>query len=347
MLAYDVFTDEAFHAIEVTEAVGNIVYIPQTLNRLNLFEVEPMRTTDVAITKKNDSLVLVPTTERGAQETLLERDTRSVRKLSTVRLAQTDRINAASLQNIVAENMPFDAALQNALDEVDSRQRKMMRKLEFTREYHRLAAIQGYLLDADGSVLFNYFEEFGFTAPAAILFDFKNATDGSLRTFVSQNVARPMSRQLNSRLTPTTRIGALCGDNFFDKLTQAPEIRQTYLNYAAASELRESNIWGTFPFAGVEWMNFRGTDDGSTIAIGTNDCKFFPIGATDVFKEYRAPGEDFEFVNELGREFYSMVSPDPRPNRMAYVDAWLYAYNLLACIAPDVLMKGTLAAGNY
>lgn len=346
MLAYDVFTDEAFHAIEVTEAVGNIVYIPQTLAALNLFEVEPIRTTDVAISKKNESLVLVPTSERGAQETLLERDSRSIRKISTVRLAQTDRINAASLQNIVAENMPFEAALQNALSEVDDRQRKMMRKLEYTREYHRLAAMQGFLLDADGSVIFNYFEEFGFTQPAAILFDFANTSEGALRAFVANNIARPMSRQLNSRMTPSTRIGALCGDNFFDKLTMSKEIRQTYLNYAAAAELRQSNVWGQFPFAGVEWMNFRGTDDNSTIAIGPNDCKFFPIGAVDVFKEYRAPGEDFPFVNELGREFYSMVSPDPRPNRMAFVDTWLYAYNLLACIAPDVLMRGTLAPGN-
>lgn len=346
MLAYDVFTDEAFHAIEVTEAVGNIVYIPQTLNALNLFEVEPIRTTDVAISRRDETLVLVPMTERGSQETLLERDSRSTRKISTVRLAQTDRINAASLQNIVAENMPFDQALQNALDEVDDRQRKMMRKLELTREYHRLAAMQGYLLDADGSVAYNYFEEFGFTQPAEILFDFRNMTEGALRAFVSQNVARPMVRQLNGRVTPATRIGALCGDNFYDKMTMAPEIRQTYLNYAAAAELRQSNIWGSFQFAGVEWMNFRGTDDGSTIAIDQDDVKFFPIGATDVFKEYRAPGEDFPFVNELGREFYSMVSPDPRPGRFAYVDCWLYAYNLLACISPDVLMRGTLAPGN-
>jgi len=342
MLAYDVFTDNAFTAIEVTEAVGNIVYIPQTLNNMNLFEVEPIRTTNVAIYRKNETLALVPTTERGTQETLPERDRRSIRYLPTVRLAQTDRINADELQNIVGETIPFDTALQNALDEVDSRQRKLMRKLEYTREFHRLAAVQGFLLDADGSVIMNYYEEFGFTQPAAISFNFTTLTEGQLRAYIAKNIARPMIRQLGARMVPGTRIAAFCGDDFFDKMTMAPEIRQTYLNHAAASELRNSNVFESFTFAGVEWINFRGTDDNSTIAIAPNEAKFFPVGAVDVFKEYRAPGEDMPFVNQLGREFYSMVSPDPRPNRMAYVDLWLYAYPLLACIGPDVLMRGVV-----
>ena len=344
MLAYDVFTDNAFQATEIQEAVGNIVYVPQMLNAMNLFEVEPLHTTTVGVYKMNDSLAFVPTTERGAPRSLPERDRRSLVQLETVNLRQEDRINSAELQNIVNEFMPFATALQRADDEVDKRMRKLMNKLEFTREYHRFAALNGILLDADGSVIFNFYQEFGLTQPAAIVFDFPNTDEGALRTYIAQHVFRPMMRQLNSRKSPSTTIGALCSDSFYDAMVQAPEIYKSYQIQQQGAELRANKTWGSFEFAGVTWYNFQGTDDNSTIAVPDGDCRFFPIGATDVFKEYRSPGEEWRVVNSLAEEFYSYVVPDPRaPNYMAFVDLYLDAHPLFACIAPDVLMRGTLA----
>ena len=347
MLAYDVFSDNAFQATEITEAVGNIVYVPQMLNQMNLFEIEPLRTTTVGIYKKNETLALVPTTERGTQRVLPERDARSLIQLPTLNLRQEDRIDSGEIQNIVQEFMPFDQALMNAMDEVDNRQRKLMRKLELTREFHRMAALQGILLDADGSVIMNFFQQFGFTQPAPIVFNFSTMDEGALRAYVASQVFRPMMRQLNSRKTPQTRIGAFCGDNFYDKLTSAPEIRKTYLNQQEAADLRGTvgRVWGTFQFADVSWINFQGTDDNTTIAIAPNECKFFPIGATDVYKEFRSPGEEWRQVNQLGQEFYSYVIPDVRaPIYMDHVNIYLDAHPLFACIAPDVLLRAILAS---
>lgn len=342
MLAYDVFSANPFQATELKEAVGNIVYIPQTLNQMGIFEVEPISTTTVSIYKTNETLEFVPTTERGSPRSLPGRDRKLLRQLSTVNLRQEDRINSHEVQNIVNENIPFDTALSNAEDEVDKRMAKLMRKLEFTREYHRFAAMSGALLDADGSVLYNYFDEFGVAKPAAITFDFATLDKGKLRTRVTQLVFRPMMRQLNARKNPTTRIGALCSDEFFDKLLENPEIYNTYLIQQQAAELREGRAWTSVNFAGVEWMNFQGTDDNSTIAIPANRCRFFPIGATDVFKEYRSPGEEWDEVNTLGEEFYPYVLPDIRglQGYMSYVDLILDAHPLFACIAPDVLLEG-------
>jgi Phage major capsid protein E len=343
MLAYDVFTNDAFTAIEVTEAAGNIVYIPQALKNMNLFEPDPISTTEVAIYRRNNQLSLVPTTPRGSQETLPERDTNSMRKIPTIRLAQTDRVNSHELQNIVIDGRPFDVNLDSAIGEIDKRQRKLIQKLELTREMHRLAALQGILLDADGSVIMNYFTEFGFTQPPEILFNFATLIDGGLREYITQQVRRPIATVLRNtgRMGTATRVGALCGDQFYDSLIKNKEVRDTYLGYQAAQDLREGKMWDSFTFAGVEWMNWEGSNE-TSLQIPTNKCKFFPIGAQDVFKEFRAPGEDMEFINQPGLEFYSMVSPDPRPNRSAYVDLFLYAYPLFACIGPDVLLRGSL-----
>ena len=343
MLAYDVFTNDAFSVAEVREAVDNMVYIPQELNRLGIFTPDPISTTTVIITRNSETLALVPITERGSQPTLLERDKRSARSLSTVALRQEDRINSESLQNIAPEGAPFEVALERGMAEVDKRQRKMMRKLELTREYHRLAAINGYVLDADGSVVLDYYTEFGLVRPAAVLID-TALTDGALRKAITQNIKRPMATALTTagRNLPT-RLLALCGDEFYDELITAPEIRETYKIQQAGAELRaELKLYDSFDFAGVTWMNYRGAIGTAAFGVPADECIFVPIGVEDMWVEFRSPGEDMREVNQPGKEFYSYVSPDFRPNMMQWVDVFLYAYPLFACLVPEALLRGKL-----
>lgn len=341
MLAFDVFTDERFQATELREVTDNIVYIPQTLNQMNLFEADPIRTTTVTVYQGTEGLEFIPTTERGSPRVLPGRDSKRLVQLETVNLRQEDRINAGEVQNIVNEFIPFDQALSNADEEVEKRMRKLMRKLEYTREYHRFAALSGFLLDANGSIIYNYFEAFGLVKPAAVAFDFSVLDKGALRTLVTAQVFRPMQRQLQRRGSPVARIGSLCSDSFYDKMLQNPEIYKSYETQQNGAELREQRAWQSFNFAGVEWINYMGTTDNTTIAIPENRCRFFPIGATDVFKEYRSPGEEWNEVNTLGEEFYSYVVPDPRaPQYMAFVDLYLDSHPLFACIAPEVLLDG-------
>lgn len=340
MLAYDVFRDDSWSAIEVTEAAGDIVYIPGTLANLGIFDVEPIATTDVGIYKDSETLSLVPITERGAPETLPERDISSLVKLPTVRLAQRDRINSHEVQNMLAApGMNLERGLQRAWAEVDKRQRKLTRKLEITREHHRLAALQGILLDADGSQVMNFFTAFGYVQPAPLTIALSTLDNGDLREYISKNVVAPMLTALGGRRTPNTRIGALCGEDFFHGLLKNPEYRATYIGIPAQTELRQDPTWSTIEAFGVTWIHYLGASNGM-LEIESDEAIFFPIGAEDVFKEYRAPGEDWAQVNgEDGREFYSVVSPDYRPNMMEWVDVYLRAYNLICCIAPNVLRR--------
>lgn len=348
MLAYDVFADDGFSVAEVREAVNNITYIPQALNRMGIYIPDSIRTTDVMITRRGESLVLVPTTERGSRRTRPERDRRNIRRISTISLRQEDRINAGELQNIVAEGVPFDVAFDSAWDEVDKRQRKLIRKLELTKEFHRLAGVNGYVLDADGSIIYDIYEEFGFIRPAAVLID-PTLVEGEFRKQITQLVVRPMERQLTvAGLGTPTSIVALCGDEFYDEITTAKEIRETYLNTQQAQELRNgfAPVWDEFRYGGVRWMNYRGTNDNTTIKIQDNQCRFFPVGAEDLFAEYRAPGENWDEQNTPGEEFYSYVIPDPRSavsEVMMFVDLIVDSHFLMLCQAPEALLPGQLA----
>lgn len=344
MLAYDVFLDDAFSVAELRETVNDLVYIPDELQRMGLFTPDPIRTTNVMIAKNTETLALVPITERGAAKTRLERDARNIRYLPTFRLAQEDRINATILQNIALPGTPYEVALGNALDEVEKRQRKMMRKLELTREFHRLAALNGYVKDADGSVVLDVYDEFAIARPAAILLDFTPATEGGLRAQIYTAVIRPMTDILQATGRGAPRgILALCGDDFFDGLITNAEIYKTYLNTQQARELREGFVpYDEFNYAGVTWRNYRGNAD-ATIGIADNQCIFIPVGVDDMFVEFRAPGEDFANVNQPGSEFYSTVSPDNRINKFEWVDIDLDAYPLYVCLVLEAMLIGQMA----
>jgi hypothetical protein len=345
MLAYDIFLNDAFSVAELREQVDNLVYIPDELNRLGLFTPDPITTTNVMIARNTETLALVPLTERGAQRTRLERDSRNVKYLPTFRYAQEDRINSQILQNIAPEGIPFNAALGRALDEVEKRQRKMMRKLELTREYARMAALQGYVLDADGSIVLDIYDEFGIARPVAVTIDPATLIDGDLRKALYQNVGRAVTQQLrlSGRNAPTGYI-ALCGNDFFDALLTAPEIRQTYVVAMQGQELRQGFVpYSSFDFGGIRWMNYQGTVDGTTIAVATDEAIIIPMGVEDLFTEFRAPGEDMNDANQPGREFYSSVVPDVRaPAKFEHVDVDLSTYPLYACLVPEALMRVAL-----
>jgi hypothetical protein len=340
----DIFRGDYFSATTLDEVADDVPFLPQALGELNLFEDKPIRTTTVMVSWKRGSFELVPTTERGGPETTKGRRDRKLHYFETVALRQKDRIHSHELTDILANERPLEVRLRDAVTEVNDRAAIMRTDNEVTMEYHRLGALQGILLDANGEVLYNYFTEFGIPEPVAVEFDFAaiNLAPNEFITFVESNVLKPILRSLGKRKSAGTRIGALVGDNFWAGLMSSEPLQRTYLNWQAAAQLRQGLTppWGQFDFAGVTWINYRGTDDGTTIAIGTNEAIFFPIGARDVFRVYWAPGERMRDQGKKGEKVYLIVTPDPRENMDEWVDVRVRCYPLFICIFPKALMRG-------
>ncbi|MBQ3300801.1 MAG: major capsid protein, partial [Eggerthellaceae bacterium] len=121
----------------------------------------------------------------------------------------------------------------------------------------------------------------------------------------------------------------LCDDTFFDALVGNAETRATYLNQAQAAELRTGTAFQTFVYGGITFVNSRGTDDNTTVAVPNGKCKFFPVSAPGVFKQAMSPGESFDWVNTPGQPFYALQIPDD--DRNMFVDLEIYSYPLYVC----------------
>lgn len=336
----DIFNDNAFGLVELSAAIEDIPYVPEYLGSIGLITPRSSRTESVAIERRESVLHLVPTTPRGAAPVKNTRDPRTERLFKGVRLAKDDTINASEIAGIRA--FGTETEFTQAQDEIMTRLTKIRRDMELTHEHMRLGLIQGIVLDADGSELFNWFDLWGISQPAEIVFDFANLKDGNLRKYIATNVARAMMRSAKGAWGPATRIIGLCGDEFYDALTSSPEVRETYIGWAAAADLRASvgQPFQEFSFGEVTWVNYRGTDDNSRIAIPSTKVKFFPTNAPDAFLRVDTPGEFFDNINTPGQQYYAMTIPDR--DRNAWVKVEVYSYPLYAATRPQMLLRGRL-----
>lgn len=335
MITMDVFKQDAFSAISLTTAIQDMPTVPGFLRSLNLFTPNPVRTTTVAVERQGATLKIIPTTERASPRSRRSVDRRNVRNFNTVRIAESHRMMADSLQNIRAFGSETELMAMQA--EVAKWQNTLNMDLDATLERHMLGAINGIVLDSDDSVIYNYYDEFGISQPSEIDFSWANKT--AVKSFVAAQVIRPMIRALGGRATPNMQIMALCGDSFYDKLQENAEYRATYLQTEAARTLLEENVFQSVRAWGVTWVNYRGTDDNSTVAIASDKCKFIPVGVPNVFQHAMSPAEGFDFVNTLGLPKYSAVVPDPT-TRNEYADLDVAAYPLFICTSPEALLQG-------
>lgn len=337
MATLDIFSSDAFSLISMTNAVEKMPYLPGMILSMNLFTPVPVTTTTVAVEQVQGRLNIIQTSQRGAPPATQDKVRPQMRDFRTVRLYKQDTLYSHEIQNV--RSFGTESELQTMVSVVAKRQQRLLNDIQLTREYHALGALQGIVLDADGSTIYNYFTEFGISQPGEITFsNAAVAAAGGMRAFLQKNIVRPMLRSVGA--TPMTEIVSLVGDDFWDWFTNHPDVNATYYNWEAAADVRKGNAFDEFTFGGVRFINYRGTDDNSTVAVGVAKARFFLRGVPDLYQVAYSPGESFEVANTLGREFYSMVLPDEKRN--AFVEIEVCSYPLYMCTRPETLLRGTL-----
>jgi hypothetical protein len=344
MFGMNIFNNDAFSAISLTNAIESVPFLPSMLGDMGIFADVPVRTTMVAIEERSGVLGIIPTDVRGAPPKERKEPGRVIRAFPTMRIAQADTLMASELQNV----RPFgqETQLQAVGGEIMRRATGptgIAKNIDLTHENMRLGAVQGQVADADGSVLIDWFSAFGITQDAEIDFAIDAAdtyVEGALARKCTQ-VARQMAAGSgNVFIEGVTQIHALVGDNFWDDFIAQKDVRETYKGYAAgALQMRNGfpipREQGFYAF-GIYWHNYRGVDT-STVTVGTDKAKFFPVNAPGVFQVAWAPGESFEFVNTLGRPRYMYTIPDRE--RDMWVRVEMYSYPLFMCTRPKMLQR--------
>ena len=308
MSLLNIFSQDAFSVMRLTDALREIKYAPSRIGQLGLFQTTSIDTLDIGIEKdKEQNQLLIASSPRGGPGQTFGKNKRSMRTLRVPHFQVDDAIMADEVQQVRAFGQ--EVAVERLQQKIADRAVEASQGFALTEEYHRLNIIKsGNLLDANGDVIFNYFTEFGESAPAEVDFDLDNASpaEGALRKKCAA-VIRQMAGILDG--LPYNGIHAFCGDAFFDDLIAHAEVRETYKGYAEASTLRsayanangQQNSFGAFEFGGITFENYRG---GGSIGVDTNKCHIFPLGVPGLFRTVYAPADYIETVNTQGQRLY-------------------------------------------
>jgi hypothetical protein len=343
----DLFSGDAFSLESLTAAINDIDHIPDRAGQLvfaNADVMKPVNTLSVAIERVGEELKLIATTARGAPAEKIIGDKRSLLQLQVPHLQVEATILADSVQNV--REFGTSNQLTTVESEVNKRLVKCARRLDHTLENHRLGAIRGQIKDADGSVLtdlysaFGYLNSGGIAGPEVFNFDLNNVSAGAEGIRVlAQSVTRFMRRNAKTILPKDAYVWAFCGDNFFDKLISRPDVKDAWRGTdSAAAVLGGNYAFGVFEFGGIFWENYQGSDDAETIAIGSDECRFFWANAPELYSESFAPADYIETVNTPGLPRYAKLGLDHKFNKSVEIEAQTNPLPL--CLRPATLCKG-------
>lgn len=340
----DVFNGDAFNAVELTAAVNVVPNTYGRLQELDLMPGEGVPTTSVAVQFVNGELNLLPTRTRGGPPSLGAKEKRNVRSFEIPHIPHDDFVLAKDVQNVVSLG---GNVLENVQDVVNRKLATMRRKHAITLEFLRMGALSGQILDADGSLIYDLFAEFG-VQQKTVFFDLDNA---------SANVAgkcREVTGYTEDNLLGDvmTSVHCLASPGFFDKLVSHKSVADAfrfYSNSPNANPVRD-DVRRMFPFQGIMFEEYRGTatqlqEDGSKTVrrfIPQGEARFFPRGTTECFSTYFAPGDFMDVVNTPGLEVYARQAMDLEFWR--WVKLHTQSNPLPLCKRPALLVRGSSAA---
>jgi len=335
---------DAFSLASLTAAFLNQDYIPGRAGEVVFAGVaQGLNTTTAVFEMQDQALSLIESTARNAPAPQNVRDLRKMNAVVIPQIKLEETVPVAGFQNVRA--FGSNDQLIGPMTVVNQEMAKHGARHDLTLEHLRLGALQGIVYDADGStVLCNLFDTFGVVAQSAVNFTDvvvgTDATVGALRGKIT-DVIRSIVTAAKTVWPSSAQIYAFCGDDFYDAIVTAAGEQAYKFGMTAADRLSEAVAYRSFAFGGVVWENYRGTDDGSTVAIAAKDCRLFPVGVPGLYAEYYAPADFGETVNTIGLPRYAKLAADEKFNRAYYLHT--QSNPLPICTRPRTLLRGYIS----
>lgn len=287
-------------APNLTAIINNLPKTETRLADLGLFTEGGLVGTDIVpIGIKGDQLVLVPNTPRGAPAQPKALKPGNVKLFQTCHLPQRSTVMADTLLN--AFN-PLDPAQSGLVGVVSALQQLHRRDNDYTIEFHRWGALKGQILDADGSVIYDLYAEFGVQQ---IVQNFELGTAGTKVRQKNLALKRAIENELGG--VPYTGVHVFCGPDFFDALTGHKSVEAAFDRWQDGAALRDDNRTD-FGMTGVIFEEVNGSF-GKEPIVKADEAIAFPLGVPDQFITRFAPADYLEAVKGQGLPYYSKAEP--------------------------------------
>lgn len=322
-----------FTASEMTDAVNKLPLMP--LRFAPLFEFRGVKTTTVTLDLRQGRIVLVSDSERGtAPENLAGRGSkRSAKVLSCAHLALADTLAPEDVQDVrgfgTTEPVTPATILNDKIQDLKN-------NLVMTMEFHRLGAIKGVVLDADGTtVLHNIFDTFGVSKTTETI-TFPATAPENANPILTGILKAKRKAEAAMGGVPFNRLECIVGSDGYDMLTSHALVRKYFEDWLARKQDFGSNDYrrNGFTYGGVTFYECSDVVGGQTM-VEPKKGHLYPVGS-GLFKSYHAPADWMETANTVGREFYARM--DEKPRSRGY-DLEVQSNPLTLCTFPEALIE--------
>ncbi|MBK5145942.1 major capsid protein [Budviciaceae bacterium BWR-B9] len=320
--------EDMFTVTTLTAAINKIPTIPTRAGELGIFEEEGIATTSVVIESRDGRLFLVKNIGRDEDPTPVKNNKSKRRTFETTHLPASAQLLPSDLQNFnsFGDNDATDYQAQTINNKLET----MKNSLEVTREFQRIGALCGRILDSDGSVIYDLYKEFGVTQKSIIVP--LSADDTNVRKLLMD-----AKRHSESKLTGALVTGykAFCGKDWFDAFVDHPNVQKAYANYQEAADRLGGDMRKGFTFGGIEFEEYNATVSKQNF-LPADVARVFPIAKGGVYKMYNAPANYNETVNTIGLPHYAKA--EERSMGKGW-DLEAQANPLAICTYPEALVE--------
>ena len=263
------FSNPAFSMAALTAAINILPNRYGRLEELNLMPPKPVRQRQIVVEEMNGVLNLLPTLPPGAPGTVGVRGKRTLRSFVIPHIPHDDVVLPEEVQGIRA--FGSETELQTVAGVMAQHLQTMRNKHAITLEHLRFGALKGQILDADGSVIYDLYNEFEIT-PKTFTFNIADPANGWDVKKACLDVVRYVEDNLQGERM--TGIHVLVGKDFFEALTTHDDVIAAYERWQDGQALR-TDMRAGFTFCGITFEEHRGSVHGKTFAWvgdGNNVC---------------------------------------------------------------------------
>jgi hypothetical protein len=343
----NVFQQDAFNTVSLTNAVNDVTPTYGRLGALGLFVDEGVNNRTVAVDFDPVTNSLIPQSAWGGPGVANKTALGKTKSYNLPHFPIHDQILAADLQS---RRRPGSDAVQDAQYALGKKMKEMRVKLEQTQEWMRLGVLKsGQVKDGAGNLILDIYNDFGISQTSTSFALGTGTTDimGKIAG-VKRNIITALRGEL------LTGFIGLCSDGFYDAFVSHANVKAAFQYYQANGQnlatdysggsAPASNVRG-FIFGGSDiptvWINYTGTvtdSNGSAqTLIDSNSAYLFPMG-TSVFKMFYAPADYMETINTEGLPFYA------KQRLLEYdkgIEVECQSNPLPICLKPAVIQKLT------
>ena len=288
--------EDLFTVAALTASVNKLPTIPSKAGALGIFDEKGVTTTSVVIDEREGRLVLVPNTSRDDDPKPVKPGGRARRTFETLHLPISRPLLPSQLQGVAGfgeEQAPINAQATIINDHLQ----ELKNSIDATREHLRIGALRGKLLDANGEVLYDLYDEFG-VAQKKVTVALSNGETDVRKACL--DAKRHAEKKLGGVMVKG--FASFCGPDWFDAFTGHAKVEKAFANYQEAQDRLGGDTRSGFTFGGITFIEYDVTVSGQRF-IPVDVAQVFPM-ATGVFRMFNAPANYNETVNTVGMPFY-------------------------------------------